>query len=739
MTTTTNRLLRASRGRPRLSIVLAVFLVGCGGSVPNASSGPRTPGPLTGPPSAAPSSVAGLPPFADVPFYRDDISGLLMEPGPGPLGRPALAWQTDIGATHWAPILVGGLVVVGTSAGEVIALDGRTGRPRWRFQADHGFTTGSFNGSAAAADGLIFVSDSSTTYALDAATGARRWAAATPTQGSRPLIVDGVVYVGTIGGAQGLAETTGSMVWRWTGPQGVTTTAGPVMDGVIYLSSRSDGRLYAIDVRDGSERWHLQTIAAAVGSAEVVGDTVYVGTNQAGASEPVGQIYAIDRASGRTRWQFSGPHGGQLVPGPVRDGIVYVSGETDGIYFLHDDGSVARHVDAPPSVLPLSMVGETLYEQRRDGSIGAYAVADGTLLWETPETVEDGGGPPLVDGGMVFEVGDVNGVRTYADPAVIAALPSPAATRSPSQAPSTSPLPDPFSAVGSFSWTSTKLAIPLGMDVGPDGNLYILDTKPSVSVIDPKDGRILLSWGRQGTGPGEFDLTRLDDNSGYGDISVSPNGNVYVADGSNHRVQVFRPDDAPIAQFGTFGNGDGQFGFLSEITIGRDGSVYVLDESANRISKWTAAGKFVWRSPTPEADPDLANYLHGIAVRADGTLLATCEQCDHFLVFDPKDGHVVDHVTSQIGGDQSGPTNLDAAGNIYVAVYGSDSELVFDPAGKLLGGLEHQAGAPATNIGNGHVEWGDTFWPSPVFGADGRGYTFWKDGLVELSLKLAAH
>jgi hypothetical protein len=106
-------------------------------------------------------------------------------------------------------------------------------------------------------------------------------------------------------------------------------------------------------------------------------------------------------------------------------------------------------------------------------------------------------------------------------------------------------------------------------------------------------------------------------------------------------------------------------------------------------------------------------------------------------VLDPKDGHVRDRLAAQIGGDRSGPTNLDRAGNIYVAVYGSDSELVFDPGGKLLGGLEHQIDAPHTNIGNGHVEWGDTFWPSPVFLADGHGYTFWKDGLIELSVKLA--
>ena len=154
-----------------------------------------------------------------MPFYRNDVRGGLIQPGPGPVARPERAWHVDIGATHWAPILVGGLIVVGTSAGEVIALDGRTGERRWAFQAAHPFTTGSFNGSAAASGGMVFVSDTSTTYALDATTGAQRWAAQTPTKGSRPLVVDGVVYVGTVDGAVGLAQATGAEVWRRRDPR----------------------------------------------------------------------------------------------------------------------------------------------------------------------------------------------------------------------------------------------------------------------------------------------------------------------------------------------------------------------------------------------------------------------------------------------------------------------------------------------------------------------------------------
>ena len=386
----------------------------------------------------------------------------------------------------------------------------------------------------------------------------------------------------------------------------------------------------------------------------------------------------------------------------------------------------------------MSMVGSTLYEQRTDGSIGAYDSVGGTVLWETPATGEDhAGGPPLVDGGMVFEVGDAHGVTAYADPALIAALPTAAVQPAPSPSPSAGQAPDPFTVVRSIPWAATKLAIPLGMDAGPDGNLYILDTKPSVTVIDPQDGRIVRTWGRQGTGPGEFDLTVRDDNPGSGDVAVAPDGRVYVADGSNHRVQVFRPDGTFVAQFGGFGNGDGQFGIVSEIVVGPDGSIFVMDGSTSRISKFSPDAKFRWRSPTPDAEPDLANFVHGIVVRADGTVLAACEGCDRLIVFDPASGQVRDRIPAPETHGLAGPLSLDAAGNIYVSTYETESTLVLNPMGALIG--ERLLGEGMQRMeGNKQITWGDVFWPAPTFLPDGRAFAFWKDGLVELKVTLPA-
>lgn len=68
--------------------------------------------------------------------------------------------------------------------------------------------------------------------------------------------------------------------------------------------------------------------------------------------------------------------------------------------------------------------------------------------------------------------------------------------------------------------------------LSPNGDIYVSDGYGNAAVhkYDP-GGRLLLSWGKPGTGPGEFNLPH--------NICCDTDGWVYVADRENHRVQVF--------------------------------------------------------------------------------------------------------------------------------------------------------------------------------------------------------
>jgi streptogramin lyase len=78
----------------------------------------------------------------------------------------------------------------------------------------------------------------------------------------------------------------------------------------------------------------------------------------------------------------------------------------------------------------------------------------------------------------------------------------------------------------------------------PAGNAYISDgyVNSRIAKVD-KDGAWVASWGERGDGPGQFNLPHS--------IAADAQGNIYVADRSNRRIQVF----------------DGTGKFLRQITI----------------------------------------------------------------------------------------------------------------------------------------------------------------------------
>ncbi|NIT36042.1 MAG: hypothetical protein GTN49_06010 [candidate division Zixibacteria bacterium] len=58
-------------------------------------------------------------------------------------------------------------------------------------------------------------------------------------------------------------------------------------------------------------------------------------------------------------------------------------------------------------------------------------------------------------------------------------------------------------------------------------------------------------WGSEGSGNGEF--------QGPFGVAVAANGDVYVVDADNHRIQYFTPTGSFLGKWGTRGTGDGQF------------------------------------------------------------------------------------------------------------------------------------------------------------------------------------
>jgi len=157
------------------------------------------------------------------------------------------------------------------------------------------------------------------------------------------------------------------------------------------------------------------------------------------------------------------------------------------------------------------------------------------------------------------------------------------------------------------------------VEVDPAGErIYCVDTggvgsdRHHVRVFDVGSGEHLYDIGRRGNQPGEFNLAR--------DIAMGPDGNLYIVDGGNFRVQVFDLDGNFIRQIGAIGVRTGQFSRPKGIDTDADGNVYVSDSVFGNFQIFNTDGQLLLfvgdRSETPR--PATFMLPAGLAVDEDG-------------------------------------------------------------------------------------------------------------------------
>jgi tripartite motif-containing protein 71 len=135
------------------------------------------------------------------------------------------------------------------------------------------------------------------------------------------------------------------------------------------------------------------------------------------------------------------------------------------------------------------------------------------------------------------------------------------------------------------SYYSVQFCIPQGTAVDSSGNLYVADTDNNLIKKFDSNGKCLAQWGSFGNGNGEF-------YEPHG-IAVDSSGNVYVADTDNYRIQKFDSNGTYIMQWGAKDGSNGKFYLPHGIAVDSSGKVYVADYYNNRIQKFDSNGTYI--------------------------------------------------------------------------------------------------------------------------------------------------
>ncbi len=131
-------------------------------------------------------------------------------------------------------------------------------------------------------------------------------------------------------------------------------------------------------------------------------------------------------------------------------------------------------------------------------------------------------------------------------------------------------------------------------------------------------------------------------------VAVGPSGDVYVTEYGNNRVDKFDPNGNFLTQWGCQGSGPGQFFNPDGIAVDASENVYVADFGGNRVEKFDANGTFLtqWGCPNPspnaqscpgESDNGPGTLAHpsGIAVDAAGLVYVGDQNHNQIDVFAP--------------------------------------------------------------------------------------------------------
>lgn len=263
----------------------------------------------------------------------------------------------------------------------------------------------------------------------------------------------------------------------------------------------------------------------------------------------------------------------------------------------------------------------------------------------------------------------------------------------PTPTPSITPTPSPTATpAAKLMWKIEgeidPLSGPSGIALDKQGNLYVVDAGNDRLVKYDPAGQRLRQWGGHGQGEGQFDFGGQQNPPGSGNVTVDQQGNIYVADTGNARVQKFDRDGKFLLRWGSQGEGEGEFGRLVGVVVDTEGYVYTAEDAPrSRIQKFDPAGKFLLQWATYPSTIGLPFSPDDIAIDSQDVIYMVDLGSSSIQKTDSK-GQFIENWSLTCGRSTilMSPDSLavDVNGNVYVDDYLGSRVCKYDRAGQFL-------------------------------------------------------
>ncbi len=237
-----------------------------------------------------------------------------------------LAWTYCTGAAvSSSPAVHAGVVYIASTDSTLTALNIQTGKMLWNIQTDAAIYS-----TPVIQNGLLYIcSLDGTIYAVDAQSGYTRWRTHVPTEGAKiwssPVVVDGLLLVGVASTLQEKPKIpgqllafdikTGKLHWQVfvqaNHAPGAGVWSSPAIDAaqhVVYVGTGDpDDGVLALNIQDGSMRWHWRSTLHDVNDTDVgSGPVLYTdrqGREHVAVGGKDGFLYSLDSGNGQVLWK----------------------------------------------------------------------------------------------------------------------------------------------------------------------------------------------------------------------------------------------------------------------------------------------------------------------------------------------------------------------------------------------------------------------------------------------------